>query len=72
MIDGRLVCIGVSEELKQRYGAGYDIKIRMDLAKSEPQLDNIKKDMRRMLNCTLTDEYLVRSSLKFIIALSTG
>lgn len=59
MVSGRLVCIGASEELKQRFGAGYDIQIRMDPAKANDQLGNIKNDMKLMLTVELTDENVV-------------
>ncbi|XP_058807248.1 phospholipid-transporting ATPase ABCA1-like isoform X2 [Phymastichus coffea] len=58
MVGGRLVCTGPSEELKQRFGAGYDIQIRMDPGKMNGQLKGIKSDVKRMLDVELTDENL--------------
>lgn len=59
MVGGRLVCIGPSQELKQRFGAGYDIQIKMNPEKARDQLNNIKDDMAQALTCELTDENLV-------------
>ncbi|XP_058807215.1 retinal-specific phospholipid-transporting ATPase ABCA4-like [Phymastichus coffea] len=58
MVDGKLVCIGPSEQLKQRFGAGYDIQIKLNLEKAKTQLDSIKSGIPRVLNCVLTDENL--------------
>ncbi|XP_008203624.1 retinal-specific phospholipid-transporting ATPase ABCA4-like [Nasonia vitripennis] len=56
MVDGRLVCIGPSQELKQRFGAGYDIHVKLNPEKARDQVDGIKNDMRQALTCELTDE----------------
>lgn len=56
MLDGKLIYMGSPEELKQRFGAGYDVQIRMDSRKSSTQTDKIKKDMRSLLHCVLNNE----------------
>jgi ATP-binding cassette subfamily A (ABC1) protein 3 len=56
MVDGQLVCIGPSQELKQRFGAGYDIQMKLNPEKSNAEVENIKKDIEQALNCELVDE----------------
>ncbi|XP_014205582.1 ATP-binding cassette sub-family A member 3-like isoform X2 [Copidosoma floridanum] len=56
MVNGRLVCIGPSQELKQRFGAGYDIQIKMNPEKEGNQVDDIKCRMARSLDCKIVDE----------------
>lgn len=59
MVKGELVCIGASQELKQRFGAGYDIHIKLNPNRSEEDVDNIKKTIKFSLTCDITDENLV-------------
>ncbi|XP_011496889.1 PREDICTED: ATP-binding cassette sub-family A member 1-like [Ceratosolen solmsi marchali] len=56
MVDGQLVCIGPCQELKQRFGAGYDIQMKLNPEKSNSEIENIKKDIQEALNCELVDE----------------
>ncbi|XP_058807192.1 ATP-binding cassette sub-family A member 7-like isoform X2 [Phymastichus coffea] len=58
MVGGRLVCIGPSQELKQRFGAGYDIQMKLNPEKARDQVDAIKADMVDALRCELADENL--------------
>lgn len=62
MVGGRLVCIGSSQELKQRFGAGYDIQIKMDPGKSKDQVNGIKNDIFQALSCQLIDENSVSNT----------
>lgn len=56
MVGGQLVCIGPCQELKQRFGAGYDIQMKLNPEKSGDEIENIKKDIEEALNCELADE----------------
>ncbi|XP_014205585.1 ATP-binding cassette sub-family A member 2-like [Copidosoma floridanum] len=56
MVDGKLVCIGPSEELKQRFGAGYDIQIKLNPEKAVAQVEQIKRDVEALLQCQLVDD----------------
>ncbi|KAJ8686329.1 hypothetical protein QAD02_022123 [Eretmocerus hayati] len=56
MVSGRLVCIGPVQELKQRFGTGYDIQIKMNAEKAADQVDDIRNDMSTSLPCELADE----------------
>lgn len=59
MVKGELVCIGASQELKQRFGAGYDIHIKLNPNRSDEDVDNIKKTIEFTLTCEIRDENLV-------------
>lgn len=59
MVRGELVCIGASQELKQRFGAGYDIHVKLNPGRSEEDVDNIKKTIESTLTCDIRDENLV-------------
>jgi len=59
MVKGELVCIGASQELKQRFGAGYDIHVKLNPGRSEEDLNNIKKTIESTLTCDIRDENLV-------------
>ena len=56
MVGGRLVCIGASQELKQRFGAGYDISIKLHPEKAMAQINDINNQMVASLNCQLVDQ----------------
>ncbi|XP_008203603.1 phospholipid-transporting ATPase ABCA1 isoform X2 [Nasonia vitripennis] len=56
MVNGQLVCIGPCQELKQRFGAGYDIQMKLNPEKSSSQMESIKRDIEQALNCELVDE----------------
>lgn len=60
MVNGKLVCIGQSQELKQRFGAGYDIQLKLNPGKSKEQIAGIKTDITNALNCECIDENSVR------------
>jgi ATP-binding cassette subfamily A (ABC1) protein 3 len=55
MVNGKLVCIGPSQELKQRFGAGYDIQIKMNPEKAKNQIQNVKD---YIANCELDFELI--------------
>ncbi|KAF7399046.1 hypothetical protein HZH66_006943 [Vespula vulgaris] len=58
MVQGKLVCIGASQELKQRFGAGYDIHIKLDPSRSEEDVAIIKNTIESSLTCEIRDENL--------------
>ncbi|KAL7306039.1 hypothetical protein TKK_0001504 [Trichogramma kaykai] len=56
MVGGKLVCIGPSQELKQRFGAGYDVQVKINPGKSQLQIVEIKREITQALQCQLVDE----------------
>ncbi|KAK2576776.1 hypothetical protein KPH14_005420 [Odynerus spinipes] len=58
MVKGQLVCIGASQELKQRFGAGYDIHVKLNPSRSEEDVANIKNAIESSLTCEIRDENL--------------
>ncbi|XP_053973007.1 retinal-specific phospholipid-transporting ATPase ABCA4-like isoform X1 [Hylaeus volcanicus] len=58
MVKGQLVCIGASQELKQRFGAGYDIHIKLNPSRSDDDISTIKRIMETSLPCEVRDENL--------------
>lgn len=59
MVEGQLVCIGPSQELKQRFGAGYDIHIKLNPGRADEDVKNIKGIIESALTCDIRDENLV-------------
>lgn len=59
MVKGELVCIGASQELKQRFGAGYDIHVKLNPGRTDEDVDSIKKIIEFTLTCDIRDENLV-------------
>ena len=59
MVKGQLVCIGASQELKQRFDAGYDIHIKLNPSRTDDDVINIKKIIESSLLCEIRDENLV-------------
>lgn len=59
MVKGELVCIGASQELKQRFGAGYDIHIKLNPGRSDEDVKNIKMIIESTLTCDIRDDNLV-------------
>lgn len=59
MVKGQLVCVGASQELKQRFGAGYDIHIKLNPNRSDDDVNSIKEIMETSLLCDIRDENLV-------------
>lgn len=64
MVQGQLVCIGASQELKQRFGIGYDIHIKLDPSRLEEDITIIKNTIESSLTCEIRDENLVIISIK--------
>ena len=64
MTKGSLVCIGPSEELKRRFGAGYNINIELNLERTDAQVEAIKTDIENALNCKIQIQHLVRKVSK--------
>ncbi|XP_011251490.2 retinal-specific ATP-binding cassette transporter [Camponotus floridanus] len=58
MVKGELVCIGASQELKQRFGAGYDIHIKLNPGRSDEDVKNIKMIIESTLICDIRDDNL--------------
>ncbi|XP_015109411.1 ATP-binding cassette sub-family A member 2 isoform X2 [Diachasma alloeum] len=56
MVKGQLVCIGASQELKQRFGAGYNIHVKLFPNRNYADVENIKGKIESNLTCKLTDE----------------
>ena len=56
MVNGKLVCIGACQELKQRFGVGYNIQMKLNPSKSINQVDYIKNELQRTLIGDVLDE----------------
>ena len=65
LMDGQLLCIGQTDELKQHFGVGCNIQLKLNPEKSRVEIDDIKKEIEEALKCELVDESLV----KFVISL---
>lgn len=60
MVRGRMKCIGSNQYLKQRYGQGYTIMVKLNYQPSQDLLlPQLKQDMMREFRCTLKDEHKV-------------
>lgn len=59
MVDGKFECIGPSQELKQRFGAGYNIQLKLDPSTPQSEITNIKQDMNTAIECEIMDENAV-------------
>lgn len=59
MVKGQLVCVGASQELKQRFGAGYDIHIKLNPSRTDDDVSAIKRIVESSLSCEIRDENLV-------------
>lgn len=59
MVKGQFVCIGQSQQLKQRFGAGYDINLKLNPERSNSDVEKIKNDLESTLECELRDEHVV-------------
>lgn len=58
MVKGQFVCIGQSQQLKQRFGAGYDINLKLNPERSNSDVEKIKNDLESTLECELRDEHV--------------
>ncbi|XP_011644080.1 retinal-specific ATP-binding cassette transporter-like [Pogonomyrmex barbatus] len=58
MVKGELVCIGASQELKQRFGAGYDIHVKLNPSRKDEDVNTIKNIIQSTLTCDIRDENL--------------
>lgn len=67
MVKGQLVCVGASQELKQRFGAGYDIHIKLNPGRSDEEAEGIKNIIESTLTCDITDENLVITYIFFVL-----
>jgi len=59
MVKGELVCVGAIQELKQRFGAGYNIYVKLNPGRAQENVDNIKETIETTLTCNIRDENLV-------------
>lgn len=57
---GHLVGIGSSEELKKRFGTGYNIIIELNHERTEDQTNALKYDLENSISCEIRDEHLVK------------
>ena len=62
MVNGVLVCIGACQELKQKFGAGYDIRMKLNPSLSINQIDDIKNKFIQSLDGKFIDENPVRNN----------
>ncbi|XP_051164051.1 phospholipid-transporting ATPase ABCA3-like [Leptopilina boulardi] len=58
MVNGQFVCIGPSEQLKQKFGAGFDINIKLNPERTDEDVQNIKKEIENLLECEHRDEHV--------------
>ncbi|XP_008205027.1 phospholipid-transporting ATPase ABCA1 [Nasonia vitripennis] len=56
MVDGKFECIGASQELKQRFGAGYNVQLKLNPETPVDEVNLIKEYMNNAFDCTITDE----------------
>ncbi|KAF7990497.1 hypothetical protein HCN44_000302 [Aphidius gifuensis] len=56
MVNGKLVCVGAVQELKQRFGAGYNIHVKMSPASSVEDVQHIKETIESTIRCQKMDE----------------
>uniref|UniRef100_A0A6V7M8L4 ABC transporter domain-containing protein n=1 Tax=Bracon brevicornis TaxID=1563983 RepID=A0A6V7M8L4_9HYME len=56
MVKGQLVCVGASQELKQRFGAGYNIHVKLALNGNNEDTQQIKFRIENKFNCKLMDQ----------------
>lgn len=66
MVNGQLVCIGACQELKQRFGAGYDIHIKLNPSRTDEEAESIKNIILSTLTCDIRDENLVIAYIFFV------
>ena len=59
MVGGKFVCTGSSEELKQRFGTGFNIQIKINPENANDQLNEIKSYIVELLACQIIDEHEV-------------
>ncbi|KAK0158992.1 hypothetical protein PV328_009925 [Microctonus aethiopoides] len=57
MVGGEIVCVGASQQLKQRFGAGYNIHVKLaSTYQQNSDVETIKQRIVAKLNCNLIDE----------------
>ncbi|KAF7990499.1 hypothetical protein HCN44_000304 [Aphidius gifuensis] len=56
MVNGKLVCVGAVQELKQRFGAGYNIHVKISPASSVEDVQHIKETIESTIRCQKMDE----------------
>lgn len=49
--DGQMVCIGSSHDLKQRFGSGFDIQVKLNPQVSNETIIDLKLDILQQLEC---------------------
>ncbi|KAF7990337.1 hypothetical protein HCN44_000142 [Aphidius gifuensis] len=56
MVNGKLVCVGAVQELKQRFGAGYNIHIKISHVSTAEDVQQIKFTIESTIICQKMDE----------------
>ena len=67
MVEGEFVCIGPSQQLKQKFGAGFDIHIKLRPNRTDQAVMDLKNEMESRFLCKISDENMV--SFSFLIYL---
>ena len=61
MVNGVLVCIGACQELKQKFGTGYDIRMKLNPMLSATQMNDIRTQLQQKLRGDFIDQNPVRN-----------
>lgn len=71
MINGSIIAIGATEQLKHKFQAGFNLNIKLNPERSEENVKRIKNMIEKSLICDLCDEHKVSikkdNSLCFLI-----
>lgn len=59
MVQGRLLCVGASQELKERFGAGFNITMKLNPGRADSDFEEIKRKIENAFDCNLIDEHPV-------------
>lgn len=67
MVKGQLCCIGETAVLKDKFGQGYSVLVKIAVDSTDEDREKLKNEMAAQFDpgCNLTDEHLV--SFKFLI-----
>ena len=55
MFNGKIVCIGSSQQLKEKYSLGFDIHVKIR-PNNRDEISNLKKEITSALQCQCSDE----------------
>ncbi|KAF7992262.1 hypothetical protein HCN44_001587 [Aphidius gifuensis] len=56
MVKGQIVCVGAVQELKQRFGAGYNIHVKLSTVSRDDDIQEIKRRIESGISCQKMDE----------------